>query len=138
MLVLLFLSGPIRLEGTTNEKIGTASTTPTLPASVRQQLIDAFGTDSIMLAIASCESHFRQFHSDGSVYKGKINPHDIGVFQISETYWLDVLNKLGYNIYTLDGNIKMAEYIYEHNGTTPWNWSKKCWSVLGVSESKKG
>lgn len=74
-----------------------------------------------------CESGLRQFDRNGKVLRGKINNHDIGLFQISETYWLDTASKLGYNIYTLSDNIKMAKYIYENQGIEAWKPSQYCW-----------
>jgi hypothetical protein len=83
----------------------------------------------VLQKIAWCESENRQFNKDGSVYRGEINPKDIGTYQISETYWLDISNQLGYNIYTEEGNKQMALYIYEKYGTQPWSASKHCWKV---------
>lgn len=82
----------------------------------------------VLLDIAWCESKNRQFNDDGSVHMGEINPLDTGRFQINQKYWLEKSKELGFDIFTLEGNTKMALYIYEHYGTTPWNWSKSCWS----------
>lgn len=82
----------------------------------------------ILLDIAICESKNKQFNEDGSVHMGKINPLDTGRFQINQKYWLEKSKELGFDIFTLEGNTKMALYIYEQHGTTPWNWSKSCWS----------
>jgi len=79
--------------------------------------------------IGQCESEFRQFNDDGSVLRGKINNQDVGIFQINEYYWLEESIRLGYDIYTRDGNIGMAKHIYRVYGTAPWNWSKHCWGV---------
>lgn len=84
--------------------------------------------------VCSCEStgrpdrEPRQFNADGSVVHGKINQHDIGMCQINETYNGDDAKAHGWDIYTRDGNIKMANYLYETQGRTPWNWSKSCWA----------
>lgn len=79
-------------------------------------------------AISRCESGGKQFKPDGTVLRGRINPQDIGMFQINEKYWLAKSLALGYNIYTEKGNIEMAKWIYERYGNAPWVWSKKCWS----------
>lgn len=82
----------------------------------------------IFKKIAQCESQNRQFNEDGSVHRGEINPKDIGMYQINEHYHLEASRALGMDIYTLKGNTEYALYLYEHEGTTPWNWSKHCWS----------
>lgn len=82
---------------------------------------------AVMLEIARCESGDKQFHEDGTVVKGVINPKDIGRFQINEYYHLENSKKLGMDIYTLEGNTEYAMWLYEQNGTRDWNWSKKCW-----------
>lgn len=80
-----------------------------------------------MVEIARCESHFTQFNTDGSVFRGKVNRKDIGYFQINE-YWNGAMaKKLGYDIYTEEGNIGFALYLYHTQGTAPWNASKPCW-----------
>lgn len=81
-----------------------------------------------MVNIASCESHLRQFDSSGKVLRGIINNKDEGVFQINDTYHLAASQKMGINIHTLAGNIKYARYLYDNEGTAPWNWSKVKWS----------
>lgn len=60
--------------------------------------------------------------------RGKQNPHDVGKYQINETYHLAEAQKMGMNIYTLEGNTDFALYLYNKNGTKDWNWSKSCWN----------
>lgn len=92
-----------------------------------------FGTSSVMYRIAACESTGsvsgtpRHFDSDGSVLRGKINPRDVGVFQINETYHEADAKAAGIDIHTVAGNIAWARVLYERNGTRDWNWSKHCW-----------
>lgn len=78
--------------------------------------------------IAWCESKNRQFNADGSVHRGKINPQDVGKYQINEYYHLEESKRLGMDIYTLAGNTEYANYLYATQGNTPWNWSKECWA----------
>lgn len=85
---------------------------------------------AILEKISYCESRNRQFNADGSVHRGEINPQDVGKYQINEHYHLAESRRLGYDIYTLEGNTAYALYLYEHQGTKPWNWSKHCWSNL--------
>ena len=80
-----------------------------------------------MIEIARCESGLRQFDENGEVLRGKINPKDVGIFQINEYYHLEASRALGYDIYTREGNIGYAIYLYNLQGTQPWNWSRGCW-----------
>lgn len=115
--------------------IGTAvisSSTPAIapeepiktPISLKQRVAEL---PPIMQKIAWCESGHRQFDENGEVLRGRQNPQDVGLFQINEYYHLEDSKKLGYDIYTIEGNIAYALYLYQQQGTTPWNWSRECW-----------
>lgn len=84
--------------------------------------------------VCSCESTGspyntpRQFNADGSVVRGKINRHDIGMCQINSDYHEEAAKKMGMDIYTEQGNIEYANYLYKHEGLKPWSWSRSCWS----------
>lgn len=95
--------------------------------TVKEAIINEFGTSSAMLEVARCESQYRQYNNDDSVLRGKIDNRDTGIFQINEKYHLDKSLQLGYSIYTVEGNIKMARYLYDKYGTQPWLASKSCW-----------
>jgi len=74
-----------------------------------------------MIAIAEKESAFTQFEADGvSPYRGKENNQDVGVMQINEGLWLTKAKELGFDIHTLEGNLKMALWIRERNGASEW------------------
>jgi hypothetical protein len=116
--------------------LGTAPAAPeTAPApavvvqvqSVRTSVETYFADLPIMVAIAQCESHFRQFDATGDVYRGKQNNKDVGVMQVNEYYHLDTSKKLGEDIYTLEGNMKYARHLYDEEGTAPWASSQACW-----------
>lgn len=119
-----------------------ATTTPAMPTltvapqaqTIRDQVATYFVDIPVMVDIAKCESHFRQFNKDGDVYRGKENDHDVGVMQVNEDFHLSVSKKLGFDIYTLDGNMEYARYLYEKEGTAPWSSSKPCW---GSTKSAK-
>ena len=81
----------------------------------------------VMTKIAECESHFRHFDTYGDILRGEENSQDVGVMQINERYHLDTANKLGHSLYTLNGNLAYAKYLYEKEGTTPWQSSVTCW-----------
>ena len=96
--------------------------------STEQYVREHFSDIPIMIAIAKCESRFRQLDRDGDVHRGAANNDDVGVMQINEFYHLDKAEEENYNIYTLQGNIAYARELYFKEGTGPWNSSKFCWS----------
>ena len=93
------------------------------------------GSDILHMAhIAECEGG-TQFHPDGTVVRGIVNPHDIGIYQINERYHKAKAESLGYNIYTLEGNTEYAFYLHMTQGDAPWAASKPCWAKLDAGES---
>ena len=80
-----------------------------------------------MIKVAECESHFQQYDADGSVYRGKVDSEDVGVMQINQHYQGATAQKLGIDIYTIQGNVAYAQYLYQKEGTKPWNSSDLCW-----------
>ena len=115
-----------------NKKIETSFNPSWQPTEVQQAkayLLEKVGYKNFrkLSRIALAESGFRQFQEDGGVLRGTINSKDIGIFQISETYWLEKSLKLGYDIYTTRGNTDMAIWIFNNYGTQPLFWSKHIW-----------
>ena len=47
--------------------------------------------------------------------------------QVNEDFHLETAQKLGYNIYSLEGNLSYAQYLYDKEGTVPWKSSSHCW-----------
>lgn len=94
--------------------------------TVEERILKAFPKDPIMLEVARCESGLHQF-TNGTTTSGKIDSRDKGLFQISLKYWGKTAKELGYDLFTEDGNIRMAKYILEHQGLNSWLWSSKCW-----------
>jgi hypothetical protein len=88
---------------------------------------EEFSDIPIMVDIAKCESQFTQFNKDGSVHRGRINPADVGTFQVNESYHLKESKKLGLDIYSVEGNLKYARHLYENEGVDPWSASSPCW-----------
>lgn len=86
-----------------------------------------------LLPICSCESVGvpdavpQHFNKDGTVIRGKVNSDDIGMCQINLKYHKAVADKMDLDLFKEDDNIKYANYLYNKQGTKPWNWSKKCW-----------
>lgn len=79
----------------------------------------------VLESIAKCEGG-TQYNEDGTLVRGKVNPKDVGKFQINEKYHLANAQSMDINIYTLEGNTKYAEYLYETQGAKPWSASAKC------------
>jgi hypothetical protein len=133
----IFMPYALGLALALSSALGTAPATSTTAAvsfvsapqaqTIRDQVESYFYDIPIMVDIAQCESHFRQFAKDGEVYRGKVNNRDVGVMQVNEDYHLETSKKLGIDIYTLEGNMQYARYLYEKEGATPWNSSKPCW-----------
>ncbi|OHA38954.1 MAG: hypothetical protein A3I97_00495 [Candidatus Taylorbacteria bacterium RIFCSPLOWO2_02_FULL_44_35] len=102
----------------------TVKSPRTLEASVR----DYFTKAPILSEIARCESQFRHFGKNGNIIRGITNIKDVGVMQINEEYHRDKAETLGMDIYSLDGNLEYAKYLFEKEGTRPWRSSAKCWN----------
>ncbi len=90
----------------------------------------------ILIEIARCESTFSQFNKDGDVLRGRVNSADVGVMQINEKYHLEKSKELGHDIYTTEGNVEYAKYLYENQGAAPWKASSKCWASKDLSINK--
>lgn len=83
--------------------------------------------------ITSCESwgdpnkEPREFTPDGKVLRGYPNPQDIGVGQINLPTWGPTAEKLGFDLFTYEGNVGFSKWLYDHYGWKPWVYSKGCW-----------
>ncbi len=103
--------------------IATAGNTKGVEADVREYFKDT----PILAEIAGCESQFRQIGTDGQVIQGKVNRGDLGVMQINKYYHADEAERLGLNLNTLSGNMAFAKWLYDKEGTLPWQSSAVCW-----------
>jgi hypothetical protein len=102
----------------------------TSTASVTSQIETAFSGYGQLRRICSCESHLTQFEKDGvTVLHGRENPKDLGICQINELYHGEQAKKLGFDLYSLIGNVAYAKHLYESEGTKPWVWSESCWKT---------
>jgi len=81
----------------------------------------------VMIQIARCESTFRHIMADGSVLRGVVDGADTGVMQINKRYHLTTATKMGLNLDDIQDNMAYARYLYERQGTQPWNASSPCW-----------
>ncbi len=97
------------------------------PKIVEQYVREYFKDIPILIYVAKCESRFRQIGEDNEVVRGEHNNQDVGVMQINEQYHLERATKLGYDIYSIEGNMAYARRLYDQQGTVPWSSSGACW-----------
>lgn len=105
------------------------TTLPKKEQTVKERVQEFFKDDPIMIKVAWCESRFRQFDADGSVMRGKVNSSDLGVMQINNFYHGKKSEELKFDLMTLEGNLSYGKYLYEKEGTRPWNSSSPCWAT---------
>ncbi len=99
------------------------------PFSLRKEYVETYFEDTpVLAAIAFCESSYRHHNKDGSVLRGKVNTGDVGVMQINERYHSERATQLGFDIYSIRGNMAYARYLYEIQGSKPWKASQHCWA----------
>lgn len=101
--------------------------TTTKPLTARDTVKEYFADVPMLIDVARCESQFRHFDKNGRVLRGVINKGDIGVMQINEYYHAKEAKKLGFDLYSMEGNMAYARSLYEREGLTPWLPSSKCW-----------
>ncbi len=82
----------------------------------------------IFTAIAKCESGGSQYDEDGRVVRGRVNRHDVGLYQINEVIHERAIDTTGLNIYEEEGNAQFAAYLYQQSGLKPWSSSRNCWA----------
>jgi hypothetical protein len=97
------------------------------PITLESYVREYFKETPILAEIARCESGFRQVGSDGEVLRGKVNKSDLGLLQVNEYYHGEKAVDLGYDLTTVNGNLAYAKFLYDKEGTKPWNASAKCW-----------
>ena len=109
------------------ETMAQASSNPeTVQAYVRQY----YANTPILADISWCESRFRQWNPDGTVFHGAVNHYDVGIMQVNSLYHEDKATALGMDIYTLYGNLEYTQHLYNEEGTKPWASSEACWDKL--------
>lgn len=108
----------------------------TIPELITERTEEFGVSEDLALAIAFCESTYRQYDKNKSaeesaenrVLRGIQNKADVGLFQINEKYHLEKSLELGYDIYTTEGNIDYALWLLKNEGSKHWKWSQECWS----------
>ncbi|MEK7390760.1 MAG: hypothetical protein AAB635_01325 [Patescibacteria group bacterium] len=122
-------SNPILVTSENRKEESTNEIDVDVEARVREYFSDM----PILAEVARCESHFTQTGKNGKIMRGIRNPSDVGVMQINERYHTKESKKLNIDIYTLDGNLAYARYLYEKQGARPWMASSGCWAQLVLS-----
>lgn len=130
--ILMALSGLAQSSTVTSidsnlEAEGAKTSSIVLEEDVEEFVREYFKDTPILADVARCESTFRHLGKDGYVIRGIVDKRDVGVMQINEGYHLETANKLGHNIYTLEGNMDYAKLLYQKFGLSPWKASSKCW-----------
>lgn len=97
------------------------------PVTLETYVRNYFAETPVLAEISRCESHFRQFDSEGNVLRGTVNKSDVGLMQINEYYHQDKADELELDLKTIEGNLAYAKYLYDKQGVTPWKASSKCW-----------
>lgn len=98
-----------------------------IPEFIEEMAEESDVNPKLARRIAFCESSFRQFAADGSIVRGKRNTADVGLFQINEKYHFQKSRELGFDIYTVEGNVAYALWLIKNEGTKHWRWSQSCW-----------
>lgn len=93
---------------------------PDLNAGLEEKVRAEFADAPDMIAIAKCESGFRQFAPDGSVLRGGPRGQYLGLFQIDEGLHTTRALGLGDDIRTPEGNIAYARWLLTDQGVRPW------------------
>jgi hypothetical protein len=101
--------------------------------AVEKYLREQYADTPILVEIARCESTFAQYDKKGNVIRGRVDSQDVGVMQINERYHLEKATEMGYDIHNIEGNVLYAKYLYENEGSKPWNASSKCWKGKKLS-----
>ena len=103
--------------------------------TVQQYVQTYFADEPVMIAIAGCESHFQHYDPNGNVLKHS-HSSAVGVFQImASVHAATADDNFGLNINTLQGNAAYARYLYDNQGTAPWNDSKVCWGKSAAAKA---
>ncbi len=102
--------------------------TLTTSPSNTEEIVRAYFHDiPVMAEIARCESTFRHELKDGSILKGRVDPADTGVMQINKRYHNQKAAAMDLNLDDIYDNMAYARFLYETQGTRPWNASAVCW-----------
>lgn len=124
------INGPVNVQSAATEATSTVVvdiTNATSSDDISKIVKNYYKDTPILANIARCESEYRQYNTNGSVFRGRVNNADVGVMQINEKYHSARSKELGMDIHTLEGNLQYGALLYKEQGSRPWNASKPCW-----------
>ena len=104
-----------------------ATARPQSSSEVEAKVREYFSDIPIMIEVARCESTFRHVLNDGTVLRGYVDNDDLGVMQINLRFHAETAERLGLDLENIYDNMAYARYLYERQGTQPWNASAPCW-----------
>ena len=131
-------STPVMVQGTTAPASREAAKSPVAAATLEAKrggkertleavVRDYFSDTPVLAEIARCETRFRHYDRAGEVLRGAIDRNDVGIMQVNERYHLKRAETEGFDIYSLEGNLAYAKYLYHKEGSDPWVSSSACW-----------
>ncbi len=106
--------------------VGNAPVAMPQAQTVKEYVEIYFADQPVMIDIARCESQFRQFDKKGAILKNPTSSA-VGIFQIMSSLHAKPADKIGMDIYSIEGNLEFARHLFDEEGTTPWLSSSKCW-----------
>lgn len=135
LLMLASAFSPVSVSSIGQESLRTPEDSPVAtenadhPVTLENYVRNYFEDTPMLAEIARCESTFRQHDSSGQILRGKVNKGDIGIMQINKYYHEEDATRLGFDIYTLEGNLGYAKWLYGRESDGPWVHSSKCWKA---------
>lgn len=90
---------------------------------IKQEIRTIFHEEpETFIRIAKCESEFNpNAHNEET--------DDFGILQINKHYHGEDMEALGLDPFNVQDNLAFGRILYDKYGTSPWNASKKCWSL---------
>ena len=74
-----------------------------------------------MVKVCGGESGMKQWHDNGKVVRGIVDPDDTGLCQINKRYWGAEAKRLGLDFEnSIEDNVKMTRHIYDTQGIKAW------------------
>lgn len=106
-----------------------AAANPNPNTGIRERIVDFFTSAGAqaLIRVADCESTFRQYDDFGNVLWNEEGSSAVGAMQIMASIHVADALRLGYNIYTLEGNLGYAKHLFRKQGLKPWKSSARCW-----------
>ncbi len=81
----------------------------------------------LMRAIARCESGLVHRDESGKLLRNNEGSTAQGLFQVLMSVHRSEMRRMGLNPDNDDDYMTYVQYLYDTQGTTPWNESRGCW-----------